>query len=282
MRVNLQSKLVTLLFILLLGIAFQAHASNSTLTLTGYLADASGDAVTGEQNLQVRLYAAASGGTAVFDETQTITFTNGFFSFLTTTTIPTLGDSTFVGYTVGSDNEMIPRVELSAVPFALDAQACSGCTALSEEINTTDISNTGTDAGEVIETITIAANSLSADDQIARIYAAGSVDTATGGTQPLNVVFAGTNIITRTFPVEGTDIYNWWVDCVIIRVSETSADVTCKIADYEETGSAGGNTYLDTSEVSTNFSDAIDLTITVTGQGADNMDFKASYLEIKK
>ncbi|MDP6586730.1 MAG: hypothetical protein QF535_18890, partial [Anaerolineales bacterium] len=182
---------------------------------------------------------------------------------------------------VGSDNEMIPRVELSAVPFALDARACSGCTALSEEINTTDISNTGTDAGEVIETITIAANSLSADDQIARIYAAGSVDTASG-TQPLNVFFEATNIITRTFPVDGTDIYNWWVDCVIIRVSETSADVTCKIADYEETGSAGGNTYLDTREVITDFSDAIDLTITVTGQDADNMDFKASYLEIKK
>ncbi|MDP6586731.1 MAG: hypothetical protein QF535_18895, partial [Anaerolineales bacterium] len=255
----MKSLLYKLIVILLVGIAFQAHASNSSFTFTGYLVDEKGNAITGSQSLMVNLYAAASGGDSVFTETQTVTFTNGFFSFLTTTTIPTLGDATFVGYTVGDGEEKTPRVELSAAAYALGALNCTGCTVLSTtattDVNATDI------ADERLNRMTISADTLSIDNQAARVFATGSVDTSSAVTQPVNVVFAGTNVITRDFPLPGGSLYNWWIDCSIIRIDASSADVTCKFDDYEESGMTGGNSFLDTAVISTDFTADIDVDI---------------------
>jgi hypothetical protein len=108
-----------------------AGTSTGTIAYQGRLADANGSPLTGTYNMIFRLYDAASGGTPLWEEQWTgsngVRVSDGLFNVMlgSLTPIPqsviTGHDSLFLGITVGTDDEMTPRVQLGSVPFAVQA-----------------------------------------------------------------------------------------------------------------------------------------------------------------
>jgi len=78
------------------------------------------------------IYSSASGTTALWSETQSVTVTNGIFNVLlgSVTPIPnsvfTGAGERYLGIKVGADPEMTPRFRLASVPFAVRASEADG------------------------------------------------------------------------------------------------------------------------------------------------------------
>jgi hypothetical protein len=117
-----------------IGIGFAVMAAAGTalavppyLSEQGRLFDSTGDPVDATVSVTFSLYAAASGGTALWTETQNVIVEDGYFSAV-------LGDGTaigagvfngstrYLGVKIGADPEMTPRQEITSVPYALVAQ----------------------------------------------------------------------------------------------------------------------------------------------------------------
>ncbi len=108
-----------------------ASTSTGTIAYQGRLADADGNPLTGTYNMIFRLYDVASGGVPLWEEQWTgsngVRVSDGLFNVIlgSLTPIPqsviTGHDSLFLGITVGTDDEMTPRVQLGSVPFAVQA-----------------------------------------------------------------------------------------------------------------------------------------------------------------
>ena len=108
-----------------------AGASTGTIAYQGRLADADGTPITDTVNMEFRLYDVASGGIFLWEELWTgsngVQVSDGLFNVMlgSLTPIPqsviTGHDSLFLGITVGTDDEMTPRVQLGSVPFAVQA-----------------------------------------------------------------------------------------------------------------------------------------------------------------
>ncbi len=105
----------------------QASSSTNTTTIPyqGRLTDSNGNPVNTTQAMTFRLYNVASGGTALWQESwPAVQVNNGLFNVLlgNTVSIPqnviTENDSLWLGVRVGTDIEMIPRVQMGSVPFA--------------------------------------------------------------------------------------------------------------------------------------------------------------------
>jgi len=104
-------------------------ASISTIPYQGRLADASGNPITGKQNMEFRLYDVPVGGTPLWEEFWTgansVDVSDGLFSVMlgsinTGLTAVVQGNTTlYLGITVGTDSEMVPRVQLGSVPFSI-------------------------------------------------------------------------------------------------------------------------------------------------------------------
>ena len=108
-----------------------AGTSTGTIAYQGRLADADGTPITDTVNMEFRLYDVASGGIFLWEELWTgsnsVQVSDGLFNVMlgSLTSIPqsviTGHDSLFLGITVGTDDEMEPRVQLGSVPFAVQA-----------------------------------------------------------------------------------------------------------------------------------------------------------------
>jgi hypothetical protein len=108
-----------------------ATTSTGTIAYQGRLADADGNPITNTVNMIFRLYDVASGGVPLWEEQWTgsngVQVSDGLFNVMlgSLTPIPqsviTGHDSLFLGITVGTDDEMTPRVQLGSVPFAVQA-----------------------------------------------------------------------------------------------------------------------------------------------------------------
>jgi hypothetical protein len=106
------------------------------LTQQGRLFDSSNMPVTGMTTFVFSLYTAASGGTAAWTETQSITLDSGYFSAQLgeVTAIPpatfvnaaSMGQTLYLGIKVNTDPELSPRQPLLSVPYALVAQNAIG------------------------------------------------------------------------------------------------------------------------------------------------------------
>ena len=106
-------------------------SSTNTIPYQGRIANASGQAITGTQPMIFRLYNVASGGTHLWEEQWTgpnsVRVSDGLFNVMLgslngiSQAIITGNPSLWLGITVGSDNEMTPRVQLGSVPFATQA-----------------------------------------------------------------------------------------------------------------------------------------------------------------
>ncbi len=111
--------------------AAPASTSTGVIAYQGRLADSAGSPLTGTYNMIFRLYAASSGGTPLWEEQWTgpnsARVSDGLFNVMlgSLTPIPqavvTDHDQLFLGITVGTDDEMAPRVQLGSVPYATQA-----------------------------------------------------------------------------------------------------------------------------------------------------------------
>jgi len=108
-----------------------ASTSTGTIAYQGRLADADGNPLTGTYNMIFRLYDVASGGVPLWTEQWTgsngVQVSDGLFNVMlgSLTQLPqnviTDHDTLWLGITVGTDDEMEPRVQLGTVPFAVQA-----------------------------------------------------------------------------------------------------------------------------------------------------------------
>lgn len=121
-----------------------------TLTQQGRLIDkATGKPVTGAKDFTFSVYNAATGGTALWTETQSLTLDDGYFSAPLggTTPFPTaLFDGSgprFLGVKIGTDAELSPREAMNSVPFALTAGSTTGPSVVAIR------ENDGTDGGTI-------------------------------------------------------------------------------------------------------------------------------------
>lgn len=117
---------------LLLTSAVAAFATPNVVTYQGRLTDAAGNPSNGTFSMVFAIYAASSGGSALYTETQpSVTVTNGLFNVQigSVTTIPGdlfAGGTKFLGIKVGADAEMTPRQAVASVPFAIHSTFAQG------------------------------------------------------------------------------------------------------------------------------------------------------------
>jgi hypothetical protein len=108
---------------------------NRVINFQGKLKNADGTNVTnGNYTVVFSLYDRHAGGTALWSETQTVTASSGIFrvGLGSVTPIPSSfnfnWDGIYLGVKVGSDSEMTPRIQMTAVPYAFNAEKVSGLT----------------------------------------------------------------------------------------------------------------------------------------------------------
>ena len=116
-----------------------AEGINRTINFQGKIVAADGTNIAnGDYDVEFNLYTVSSGGTAIWTETRTttnqITVTDGIFHVALgeVTSIPTSvdfnSDTIYLGVNFNSDGEMTPRIRLSAVPYAFNAEKVAGLT----------------------------------------------------------------------------------------------------------------------------------------------------------
>lgn len=115
-----------------------ATTSTGTIAYQGRLADSAGNPITDTVNMIFRLYNVAAGGVPLWTEQWTgsngVRVSDGLFNVMlgSLTPIPqsviTGHDSLSLGITMGTDDEMTPRVQLGNVPFAVQALTVLGLT----------------------------------------------------------------------------------------------------------------------------------------------------------
>lgn len=158
--------------------AVAAHAVILPLriNLQGKLTDpASGSPRNGSFSVTFKIYAAPSGGTALFTETQTVSVDNGVFStHLGSTALLTpelfSGASAYLGITVSPDSEMTPRQQLVMSPYAFTS---------AQLVHQSDVR---VNAGNAYSTFTAAGNWLMPAGVVAGTAAFSGALTASSGT----------------------------------------------------------------------------------------------------
>ena len=110
---------------LVLGACAKVHASGPTLmNYSGVLTNSGGAPQVGTFSVTFRIYDVASGGAALWTETQSVTtVSGGRFSILlgsvTALTASTFaGDNRYLGSTISGDAEMTPRTRIASVAYA--------------------------------------------------------------------------------------------------------------------------------------------------------------------
>ncbi len=95
------------------------EAISDFFPVQGYLTDENGFPLNGDQVLTMRLYDASSGGTALCEDTRTISVVDGLFSkYMNASTCPMDGRQLYLSLEVNSDGEMTPRQFVDPVPYA--------------------------------------------------------------------------------------------------------------------------------------------------------------------
>jgi hypothetical protein len=95
------------------------EAVSNYIPIQGRLADSAGHPLDDTYNITFRLYEASSGGTALCEDTRTVTVVQGIFStYMRAESCPIDGRQLYLGAEVGSDGEMTPRQYIDNVPYA--------------------------------------------------------------------------------------------------------------------------------------------------------------------
>ncbi len=144
-------------------------ASSTTINYQGYLTDAASNPVNDTLDVVFHLYNLSSGGSSLWSETHNgVVVTDGLFSVLlgSVTPIPTQilteNSDLWLGITVGSDQEMMPREKIASAPYAMVANVPDGSIITAKladnAITTAKIANAAVGSSDVAD------NSLTATD----------------------------------------------------------------------------------------------------------------------
>lgn len=113
--------------------ATAATGINHQINFQGKLVNPNGTNVTdGTYSIVFSIYNVSTGGTALWTETQSVGVSNGIFqvNLGSVTALPGSidfnTDSIYLGIKVGSDAEMTPRIQFTAVPQAFNAEKLGG------------------------------------------------------------------------------------------------------------------------------------------------------------
>ncbi len=97
------------------------------ISYQGILQDTSGIVVhNGDYILTFKLYNVATGGTPLWEEQQTVAVKNGIFNAILGGVYPltlSFNEPYWLGVTVENGDELTPRIELTASPYALNTQS---------------------------------------------------------------------------------------------------------------------------------------------------------------
>ncbi len=151
------------LFLLALSLPSAATAVPMELSQQGRLFNTTGTPLTGTEDLSFSIYDTVSGGTALWDETQTaVPFDNGYYTvdLGSVDSLPATifdGSELWLGITVGSGAELSGRLPLNSVPYAIHAgeaiNVTGDITPSSITVNgTTIVDGTGAWVGAVPDT----------------------------------------------------------------------------------------------------------------------------------
>lgn len=105
------------------------------IPIQGRLTDAAGNPLTGNYPVTFTLYDAASAGTALCTDTDTVSAQNGLFTaYMDNCTRDDIqGDQLWLGIRVGADPEMAPRQPIYPVPYAFSV--VPGARVVGEQVN---------------------------------------------------------------------------------------------------------------------------------------------------
>jgi hypothetical protein len=118
--------------------------STSLISHQGRLADASGEPLSGQYDMELRIYEVPTGGTHLWEEywtgSNSVEVSDGLFNVMLGSINNTLASAIaghnelYLGITVGTDGEMSPRVQLGSVPFAMHALTVADGSVTTEKI----------------------------------------------------------------------------------------------------------------------------------------------------
>jgi hypothetical protein len=101
-----------------------------TMSYQGTLTNDTGQPVAnGDYSMTFRIYEVASGGSSIWEETQTVPVTDGIFNAILGSSNPldiTFDNTYWLGVTVAEGDELQPRVELTSSAYSLNAHHVSG------------------------------------------------------------------------------------------------------------------------------------------------------------
>jgi hypothetical protein len=130
MKQGIAPAVASLLLVLSAGMTF-AQGVPMIINYQGYLLS-DGQPYSAE-NVQIMfsIYGVSTGGTSLWTETQAVTVTDGFYNALLGSQISFpdglfSGDDRYLGIKVGSEEEMIPRIRIASVGFAINADMVDG------------------------------------------------------------------------------------------------------------------------------------------------------------
>jgi hypothetical protein len=121
----------TAVAIMVVLVAFSAHAQiPQTLNYQGVLTDAGGSAVTdGDYSVEFSIYDVASGGSALWNNTKTVSVSHGIFNVILGESSPLNLDfdtQYYLGMAVEGESELTPRVTLNASAYSLNSRGVTG------------------------------------------------------------------------------------------------------------------------------------------------------------
>lgn len=124
----MKNKLQLILFLLFLANISFAQIPKK-LNYQGILTDDSGNPLSGSQSLTLRLYDVASGGTALWEETQNVDVDLGVFNVILGEVTPLnlpFDEQYYLGITVAPNPaELSPRIQLTAAAYSMNALSVS-------------------------------------------------------------------------------------------------------------------------------------------------------------
>jgi hypothetical protein len=129
-----------ILFFILIAVLLNGgpvFADSSLCSTQGFAVEsASGTPVEGDRSVTVRFYAAASGGTALAEETKTVTFSGGVYNVSFDCQRDLIGDNTDLFLEIEIESDILsPRLELVSVPYAQSAFSVGGSLIVDDDGN---------------------------------------------------------------------------------------------------------------------------------------------------
>ena len=130
----------------LLGVSSQALAIPLQLSHQGRVLQANLEPLSGISVVTFQMYTYSEGGSAIWSETLELAFNDGFYFAILGTTQPIPDDlfdggNLYLGVTIGTDTELLPRQAIASVPYAFRASVAER---IEGEVNATTLYINGT------------------------------------------------------------------------------------------------------------------------------------------